>query len=72
MDLKKLTSKETTKSQAFSLLKEYLTEQIDLAQRKTINEDNFSLPAWAEFQAFQLGIIKANQKLLSIIPDQGD
>lgn len=72
MDLKKLNSKELTKSQAFSLLKEYLVEQIELAHRKTENEDNFSLPAWAEFQAYQLGSIKAYNKLLSIIPDQGN
>lgn len=72
MDLRKLKSKELTRSQAFSLLKEYLTEQIDLAQRKAVNEENFTLPAWSEFQAYQLGSIKAYQKLLSIIPDQGE
>jgi len=72
MDLKKLNSKELSRSQAFSLLKEYLVEQIDLAQRKAVSEDNFSLPAWSEFQAYQLGNIKAFQKLLSIIPDQGE
>jgi hypothetical protein len=72
MDLKKFNSKDLSRSQAFSLLKEYLVEQIDLAQRKAVNEDNFSLPAWSEFQAYQLGTIKAIQKLLSIIPDQGE
>ncbi len=71
MDLKKLNSKDLSRSQAFSLLKEYLTEQIDLAHRKMESEDNFSLPSWAEYQAFQLGSIKAYQKFLSIIPDQG-
>lgn len=72
MDLSKLKSKDLDKSQLISLLKEYLTEQLDLAQRKAINEENFSLPAWSEFQAYQLGSIKAYQKFLSIIPDQGE
>jgi hypothetical protein len=72
MDLKKLTSRELTKSQAFSLLKEYLTEQIDLARRKQTDEETFTLPAWSEYQAFQLGSVKAYQKLLNIIPDKGE
>lgn len=71
MDLKKLNSKDLSRSQAFSLLREYLTEQIDLAHRKMESEDNFSIPSWAEYQAYQLGSIKSYQKLLSIIPDQG-
>lgn len=71
MNLKKLNDKEITKSQAFSLLKEYLVEQIELSHRKAESEDNFSLPSWSEFQAYQLGSIKAYNKLLSIIPDQG-
>jgi hypothetical protein len=72
MELKKLHNKDLTKSQVFSLLKEYLTEQIELSQRKVVSEENFTLPAWSEYQAYQLGSIKAYQKLLSIIPDQGD
>ena len=72
MDLSKLKNKELTKSQVFSLLKEYLSEQVELAQRKAVNEDNFSLPSWSEFQAYQMGSIKAYQKFLSIIPDQGE
>jgi hypothetical protein len=71
MDLKLLHNKETNKSQAFKLLKEYLDEQIDLARRKQVDEDNFSLPSWSEYQAFQLGVIKAYQKLYNVIPDQG-
>ena len=71
MNLKKLNDKGITKSQAFSLLKEYLVEQIELSRRKAESEDNFSLPSWSEFQAYQLGSIKAYNKLLSIIPDQG-
>lgn len=72
MDLKLLNSKDLSRSQAFSLLKEYLSEQIDLSVRKVVNEENFSLPSWSEYQAYQLGNIKACQKLLSIIPDQGE
>jgi hypothetical protein len=72
MDLKLLNSKDLSRSQAFSLLKEYLKDQIDLSQRKAVSEDNFSLPAWSEYQAYLLGNIKAYQKLLTIIPDQGE
>jgi hypothetical protein len=61
---------ETVKSKedVYRYLIAYLDDAIDMAARKQRDEDNFSLPAWAEFQAYQLGTIKAYQKVLDLIP----
>jgi hypothetical protein len=61
---------ETVKSKedVYRYLIAYLDEAIETATRKQRDEDNFSLPAWAEFQAYQLGVIKAYQKVLDLIP----
>lgn len=57
-----------TAPQAYDIIRKYLEDQIELAQREMLDKDNFKLPAWSEFQAFQLGVIKANQKLLDFVP----
>jgi hypothetical protein len=49
-----------------------LVQQLSLSTRKCYDEDNFTLPSWSEFQAYQLGIQKAYNKLLTLIPDQGE
>lgn len=72
MDLKSDKAKSLSKTEVFALLKEYITEQVDLSRRKQVDEDNFTLPAWSEHQAFQLGFQKAFQKLYNLIPDQGE
>jgi hypothetical protein len=72
MDLKSDKAKELTKNDIFRELKKYLTEQLDLSRRKSVDEDSFSLPAWSEFQAYQLGFQKALSKLYNLIPDQGE
>ena len=72
IDLKSEKGKTLTKKEVLKLLKSYLEEQIELARRKSIDEDNFSLPSWSEYQAYQLGIQKALQKVNNLIPDQGD
>ena len=54
------------------LLREFLDEQIDLSRRKVLQEDNFTLPSWSEFQAYQLGVQKAFIKLKDQLPDQGE
>lgn len=71
MDLKSEKAKSLTKSQVLSEIKKYLAEQIELSQRKCIDEDTFDKPSWSEYQAFQLGFQKAFMKLNSLIPDQG-
>jgi hypothetical protein len=74
MDLKSSKAKDLTKNDVFRELKQYLAEQISLSTRKSLSEDNFTLPAWSEFQAYQLGFQKAFSKLDELIPnpDQGD
>lgn len=57
-----------TAPQAYDIIRKYLEDQIDLAQREMLDKDNFKLPAWSEYQAYQLGVVKANQKLLEFIP----
>jgi hypothetical protein len=72
MDLKSDKAKKLTKDQVFQELKDYLTEQIELSRRKSLDEDNFTLPAWSEYHAYQLGFQKAFSKLYNLIPDQGE
>lgn len=72
MDLKSDKAKSLTKKQVFEELRAYCQEQISLAQRKAQDEETFDKPAWAHFQAYQLGIQKAFSKLYNLIPDQGE
>ena len=72
MDLKSVKAKELSKSEALQEIRTYLKQQISLSTRKCYDEDNFTLPSWSEFQAYQLGIQKAYTKLLNLIPDQGE
>ena len=72
MDLKSDKAQSLTKSQVFSEIKKYLEEQIELSQRKCLDEDTFEKPSWSEYQAYQLGFQKAFIKLNSLIPDQGN
>ena len=48
----------------------YLKSNIELFQRKSESEDSFDKPSWAEYQAYNLGAIKALKKILAIIPDR--
>jgi hypothetical protein len=72
MDLKSEKAKDLTKREVFILIREFLDEQIDLSRRKVLQEDNFTLPSWSEFQAYQLGVQKAFIKLKDQLPDQGE
>lgn len=55
-----------TKEDVFKALEEYLRDAIDLSQRKCRDEANFTMPAWSEFQAYQLGMQKAYAKILDL------
>jgi len=72
MDLKSDKAKKLTKQEVFLELRQYIREQIELSRRKQLDEDNFSLPAWSEHQAYQNGFQKAFSKLYNLIPDQGE
>lgn len=60
--------REYTKEEIYSILKVYLKEQMELSIRKCRDEDNFTMPSWSEYQAYQLGTQKAFQKLLDFLP----
>lgn len=72
MDLKSDKAKSLTKQEVFKLIREYITDQIELSRRKQLDEDNFTFPAWSEHQAYQNGYQKAFSKLYNLIPDQGE
>jgi hypothetical protein len=46
-----------------------ILEQIELSIRKTQDETAFDRPSWSEFQAYQIGMQKAFQKVIQFIPD---
>lgn len=58
-----------TKAEIYDIIRTYITEQLDLSTRKQRSEENFSLPAWSEHQAYQLGFQKGLEKLLEFIPN---
>jgi len=72
MDLKSTKAKELSKTEVLREIRKYLKEQVGLSTRKCYEEDNFTLPSWSEFQAYQLGIQKACNKLLNLLPDKGE
>lgn len=72
--LNKLKKAETdkvvlTKHEIYDIIRSYLQEQIDLSVRNMVNEDKFNLPAWSEYQATQIGLIKSYTKLLDFVPN---
>lgn len=72
LSLKEKKLNEYSKEEIILILNEYLLEQVELSQRKTLSEDSFDKPSWSEYQAFQLGMQKAFQKVVSFLPDQGN
>jgi len=72
MDLKSDKGKSLSKQETLQEIKNYCNEQIKLANRKAMDEENFSMPSWSYHQAYLQGIQKAFTKLYSLLPDQGD
>ena len=68
--LKEKHISEYTKEEIISILSKYIQEQIELSRRKTLDEDSFTNASWSEYQAFQLGMQKAFQKVVSFLPDR--
>jgi hypothetical protein len=60
-----------SKEEAYQIIHNYLDAEIRLAHRKQLDEVRFDSASWAEFQAFQLGMLKMLDKLKQFIPDQG-
>lgn len=58
-----------TSQQVYDIIRNYIQEQVDLAQREMLSKDNFDKPSWSEFQAYQLGNIKGLIKVLDFVPN---
>lgn len=69
--LKQIEAKTISKDEALKIIKIYLHEQKELALRKMLSDDEFTKDAWSSYIAHQLGYIKAIDKLITFIPDQG-
>lgn len=61
----------SSKEEVYRIIHNYLDSEIKLAIRKQLDEERFNSPAWSEFQAFQLGMLKSLEKLKQFLPDQG-
>lgn len=70
ISLKEKPLSEYTKEEILSIIKQYSIEQLELSQRKTLDEESFNKPSWSEYQAFQLGFQKATIKLINFLPDR--
>ena len=58
-----------TSHQVYDIIRNYIQEQVDLAQREMLSKDSFDKPSWSEFQAYQLGSIKGLIKVLDFVPN---
>lgn len=58
-----------SREEIYSSLRTLIQEQIELSLRKTQDETAFNSPSWSEYQAFQLGMQKAYQKVIQLLPD---
>jgi len=72
MDLKSDKGKSLSKQETLQEIRNYCNEQIKLANRKSMDEENFSMPSWSYHQAYLQGFQKAFTKLYNLLPDQGD
>ena len=69
LNLKAKEAKEYSKKDVLLIIREYVKNQEDLSRREMLDKTNFSLAAWSEHQAYQLGIQKMCSKLESFIPN---
>lgn len=60
-----------SKEELVEYLLSYLNGQLSLYQRKSESEESFTMLAWSEYQAYNLGNIRAIKKILKLFPDQG-
>ena len=61
-----------SKEDIYLFLTSYCSEELETSRRKSCSEESFASPAWSEYQAYQLGMQKAMQKILNLLPDQGN
>jgi len=69
LNLKTEEAKKYTKNEVILIIREYITEQIELSRRKMLDDEAFHKAAWSENQAYHLGIQKALSKIEAFLPD---
>jgi hypothetical protein len=67
--IKNINDKSISKRQAIENIKEWLKKEKELALRKVLSEESFEATDWSKYLAYQLGFIKALEKLDNFIPD---
>lgn len=70
LSLKEKPINEYSKKDIINILSMYIEKEIELSRRKTMDEESFTKASWSEFQAFQLGMQKAFQKIEAFLPDR--
>lgn len=71
ISLKEKPLNEYSREEIVNAISSFAKEQIELSFRKSIDEETFSKPSWSEYQAYQLGMSKAFDKVIKFLPDQG-
>ena len=67
--IKNLNEVNISKRKAIELLKEWLNKEREQALRKVLSEESFEAADWSKYLAYQLGFLKALEKLDKFIPD---
>ena len=67
--VKNLKSQEISKRELLETIKEWLKKEKEQALRKALSEESFEAADWSKYLAYQLGFIKAIEKLDNFIPD---
>lgn len=60
-----------SKEEVILFLQDYLVKCINTTNNMMESNESFEKPSWSEYQAYQLGALKAFKKVLNILPDQG-
>lgn len=67
--IKNLNDKSISKRKAIENIKEWLRKEREQALRKALSEESFEAADWSKYLAYQLGFLKAIEKLDNFIPD---
>jgi len=70
--LKGKDSSKLSKEEVYDFLIAWLKEQTEVSQRVLISDEPFSKLAYSEFVSYHLGMQKAYNKLLELMPDKPD
>jgi hypothetical protein len=59
--------KDLSKEETLSLINKYLTEQVELAERQSLDRENYKVPCWSELQADLIGTKRTLRKVIRYI-----